>query len=316
MGMGIAMKNNRKWGQGSYIAIDWGTSSRRIYLIDADGNIRAEERSSAGAASVKSSDYPAIIAGIRHSMGFLPVIAAGMVGSRIGWMETPYVQTPAGIETIADNAIYLRSEDVILLPGVAHSAAGRVDVMRGEEIQALGAWISGAVSANALLCQPGTHNKWIRLRDGKIERFTTVMTGELFALLRGKGTLAPFLQEPVQDDEHFQAGVAAAGSGRAIGAALFHARAATLLGDLPAGGAASYVSGLLIGSDIMEGRSGQERLNIIASDELSRLYLSAARHMKLSARPIQTALAFTSGVHMIWKQLPLCERLSMEDNGE
>lgn len=297
------MTNNRVWGHDFYIAIDWGTSARRIYLIDQDGNVRAEERDSRGVASVKSDEYPGLVANIRQRLGPWPVIAAGMAGSRMGWIETPYVQAPAGVEEIAKSAICLASENVTVLPGVAQSAAGHADVMRGEETQALGAWISGAVPANALLCQPGTHNKWIRLRDGRIANFTTVMTGEIFALLRSGGTLSPFLQEPVQDDEHFRAGVAAAGTGRAIGAALFHARAATLLGELPAGGAASYVSGLLIGSDILEGGAGGERLHIIASDELAQLYLSAAGHMGLTARPVETALAFASGAHMIWKQL-------------
>ncbi len=297
------MINSRPGGQDSYIAIDWGTSARRIYLIDQEGNVRAEERDGRGVSTVEKDEYTRLIADIRQRLGPWPVIAAGMVGSRIGWVETPYVRTPAGIEAIADAAIVLASENVTLLPGVAQSATGRVDVMRGEETQALGAWISGAVPANARLCQPGTHNKWIRLRDGRIESFTTVMTGELFALLRDNGTLAPFLQEPVRDDAHFRAGVIAAGTGRAIGAALFHARAATLLGDLPAGAASSYVSGLLIGSDIWEGGSGEERLSVVASDELARLYLSAAAHMKLAARPIETALAFASGVHMIWKRL-------------
>lgn len=284
-----------------YIAIDWGTSRRRIYLIDPDGNARAAEKDDCGVSGIKTNEYPSLIASIRRKFGPCPIVAAGMVGSRGGWIETPYVTAPAGIEAIAEKAIFIAAENVTLLPGVATSGAGHADVMRGEETQALGAWISGAAPATALFCQPGTHNKWIHLRDGRIDDFLTVMTGELFSLLRGSGTLAPFLQYPVQDDDSFRAGVLVAQADRYIGAALFRARAATLLGELPAASASSYVSGLLIGSDILAAQSGRERINIIASDELSDLYLSAANHLRLPARRVDSTLAFISGIHMIWK---------------
>ena len=81
-----------------------------------------------------------------------------------------------------------------IVPGVSYVGDGRADVMRGEEVQLLGAVAAGMVDPMALVCHPGTHNKWATLRHGQIDRFRTVMTGELFNLLKEHSILSDLLR--------------------------------------------------------------------------------------------------------------------------
>ena len=69
-----------------------------------------------------------------------------------------------------------------IVPGVSQAACAGADVMRGEEVQALGAVAAGLVPRDGRTCHPGTHTKWVRIEDGQVATFTTTVTGELYAL--------------------------------------------------------------------------------------------------------------------------------------
>ena len=113
----------------------------------------------------------------------LPVIICGMAGARQGWREAGYLDTPADVADIVRNALVVDGypRDVRILPGIAQRDAGAPDVMRGEETQLLGLVADGVRSG--LVCMPGTHSKWVMLAGGKVESFSTYMTGELFDVL-------------------------------------------------------------------------------------------------------------------------------------
>ena len=135
------------------------------------------------------------------------MLIAGMAGSDIGWRNVPYVEAPAALADLAQ-ALEWIDERTAIVPGVCCRDEGRVDVMRGEEVQFLGAVAAGLVPADSLLCQPGTHCKWAELKAGAITRFTTAMTGELFALLSSNGLLARQLTGVVEPGSAFLEGVA------------------------------------------------------------------------------------------------------------
>src|SRR3954464_12235618 len=120
-----------------------------------------------------------------------------MVGSNRGWIEAPYVPCPASLDDLARRLTY-PSEREAIVPGVKDDSNGRADVMRGEEVQLLGAVVTGDVDQDALVCHPGTHNKWVVVRNGKIESFRTIMTGELFSLLKAHGVLSDLLTGEVE----------------------------------------------------------------------------------------------------------------------
>ena len=279
-----------------FLAVDWGTTNRRVYLIDG-GRVARTERDDQGVTAV--TDFADSVAGIRKRFGDLPMLMAGMVGSNIGWRPAPYVSAPAGIGDLAANLLRIDSRTAIV-PGVSTLAGGRADVMRGEEVQLLGAVAAGLVPGDALLVQPGTHCKWARMVQGRIADFTTAMTGELFALLGAHGLLAAQLTGKVGANDAFLAGVEEA-KRRDLAASLFGIRAAKLLGKRDDADAASFASGLLIGSDVVARLNEETRdiVHILAGPELGELYVAAIKANGTDAVLIDSHAAFVAGITAI-----------------
>src|SRR4051794_30064634 len=186
-----AMSETMRWKDG-FIGVDWGTTNRRAYRIDASGKCADEFEDGKGVLSIASGDFPAAIAEIRKRLGDQPLLLPGMVGSNRGWIEAPYVPCPADIDAVVKGLVWAGERDAIV-PGVSYLGDGRADVMRGEEVHLPGAVAGGLVDPDALVCHPGTHNKWVVVRGGSIESFRTVMTGELFNLLKEHSILADLL---------------------------------------------------------------------------------------------------------------------------
>jgi 2-dehydro-3-deoxygalactonokinase len=274
-----------------FLAVDWGTTNRRVFLLD-DGRVARTEREARGVTAV--ADFAAEAADIRARFGDLPMLLAGMVGSNIGWRAAPYVPAPAGIPELAAALLWLDDRTAII-PGV--SATGPADVMRGEEVQLLGAVAAGLAPPDALLVQPGTHCKWAEMEDGRIAGFTTAMTGELFALLRSHGLLAAQLGAEVTPGDAYLQGVRE-GRKRDLAASLFGIRAAGLLGERVDADAASYASGLLIGSDVAARleHSGHDRVHILADPALGGLYVAAIEAHGRRAHLIDSHAAFVAGI--------------------
>jgi len=280
----------------SFIAVDWGTSNRRAFRIE-DGHVVASERDDRGAASVAAADYPAEVAGIRQRLGDLPMLLAGMVGSNIGWRAVPYVAAPAGIPEIAAALDRIDARTAIV-PGLSYRDGSHADVMRGEEVQLLGAVAADLVPPDALLCQPGTHCKWASVEAGRITRFTTAMTGELFALLRTHGLLARQLGHPVEPGTAFLAGVTE-GAKRDLAASLFAIRARGVLGLADDADAASFASGLLIGADTAARIAPGATVHILADPALGALYATAIDALGGRAHHIDSQAAFVAGITRI-----------------
>jgi 2-dehydro-3-deoxygalactonokinase len=285
-----------RWAEG-FIAVDWGTTNRRAYLIGADGSQLGEMEDHQGILSVPPGGFPSAVEAIRERLGDRPMLLAGMVGSNRGWIEAPYVPCPAGIGELAASLQWVELGRVAIVPGVAFDQGERADVMRGEEVQILGALAAGMIGPDAIVCHPGTHNKWVRLEGGRITAFRTVMTGELFNLLREHSILADLLQAPAEPDEAFAAGVRHGLERGDLTAELFSVRARILLGKQRREDAASYTSGLLIGSDLRIGLRLSKAGEVVAMGrpELTRLFTTALREAGREAREIDGEEAFLAG---------------------
>lgn len=280
----------------AFLAVDWGTTNRRVYHIEG-GQVVATERDDCGVKAMAGRDYAAEIAAMRDRFGDLPVLLAGMVGSTIGWHEVPYVQVPAGLEALAAG-LYAVDDRTAIVPGVAISGGGRADVMRGEEVQLAGAVAAGLAPADALLCQPGTHCKWVEVAGGAIVSFSTAMTGELFSLLKAHSVLAAQLAGEVTDGEAFIQGVRRGATGD-LAAALFGVRAASVLGQRPDADAASYASGLLIGADTCVQNVAGRQVYVLADPVLGGLYASAIGALGGEAIVLESRAAFVAGINRI-----------------
>ncbi|MET1754168.1 2-dehydro-3-deoxygalactonokinase [Novosphingobium sp. RD2P27] len=281
----------------AFIAVDWGTTNRRVSRIE-QGSAVATQRDGMGILSVPPGGFPAAVAALRAKLGALPVIMAGMVGSNRGWHDAGYVACPATLETIA-SAVVQPDEGVLIIPGVYVDTPERADVMRGEEVQLLGAVAAGLAPGDALLCQPGTHNKWATLRQGAIVDFTTAMTGELFALLKSHALIGSEMAGEVNADASFRAGVVASADADLL-AALFGIRAASVLGKRAPGEAAAYVSGLLIGNDCRARlRQPEQTVYLLADGLLARLYTAAITIAGGKVVAIDSHASFIAGITQI-----------------
>jgi 2-dehydro-3-deoxygalactonokinase len=297
------MSGRMRWAEG-FIAVDWGTTNRRAYLIDASGKRTDEFEDGKGVLSVPSGGFPDAVAEIRQRLGDKPLLLAGMVGSNRGWKEAPYVPCPASMDDLVAKLVWVGEREAIV-PGVSYIGDGRADVMRGEEVQLLGAAAAGMIDLNALVCHPGTHNKWVLLRRGSIHDFRTVMTGELFSLLKEHSILADLLQGNVAANDAFKEAAHHAIFHEQLPADLFAIRARVLLGQAKKDDAASWTSGLLIGSDVRIGLSvptGAEVV-IVGRPELTRLYAAAVEQASRSSTELDGEQCFLAGIHEIAKRI-------------
>jgi 2-dehydro-3-deoxygalactonokinase len=294
----MASKSMR-WVDG-FIAVDWGTTNRRAYLIENSGKRGEEFEDHKGILSVPSGGFPRAIAEIRDRLGDKPLLLAGMIGSNRGWVEAPYVRCPAGIEELAQGLVWPTEREAIV-PGVSYAGDGSGDVMRGEEVQLLGAVAAGLIPADGLVCHPGTHNKWVTVRQGRIASFRTVMTGELFNLLKQHSLLADLLGGEVAPNDAFRSGVRHSLAQEDLPAELFSVRARVNLGQARREDAASYASGLLIGCDVRIGLASAPAGDVIVMGrpDLTRLYAAALAEAGRRAIELDGEQSFVAGITRI-----------------
>jgi 2-dehydro-3-deoxygalactonokinase len=271
-------------------AVDWGTSSFRLWLLDAAGAVLAERRSDEGMLTAGAEGFGAILERHLAAAGAtvdLPVIVCGMAGARQGWIEAPYVTLPAGLDGILAGAVPIPGQPrkIRILPGLAQRSTDAPDVMRGEETQLAGV-LPLFASGRHVICMPGTHSKWVDAEDGVISGFSTWLTGELFSVLSRQSILRHSLGEnaapALPDTPAFVAACTdALGQGGDVGPSLFRIRAATLLQDLQPADAAARLSGLLIGAEIASVRHLFDlpagKVILVASGALGSLYAAALK---------------------------------------
>lgn len=288
----------------SFLAVDWGTTNRRVYRIGPDGGVEDTQRDDRGVLAIAAGGFAAEAEAMRARMGDLPILCAGMVGSNRGWAEVPYAPCPAGVEDLAALVRWIEPGRTAIVPGVAWHGEGRSDVMRGEEVQLLGAVLSGMAPADTLLCQPGTHCKWAWMESGRIARFATAMTGEMFALLKAHSLIGAQMDGAVTPGVEFLRGVTDAAEGNLL-THLFGVRAAFVTGASDGLGATSYVSGLLIGSDVRSQlREGDSHTYILADPQLGALYSAAIEAVGSNATLLDSRAAFVAGITHIWRSIP------------
>jgi len=292
----------------AYVAVDWGTSSFRLWLVDRSGQILAERRSGEGMLAAAKTGFAAVLQSHLAAVeapDHLPVLICGMAGAKTGWVEAGYVDTPAPLAAILEQAARVPGEarDIRILPGIAQRDAAAPDVMRGEETQLLGA-LGLEAAGEAMVCMPGTHSKWVRVKDGTVAGFSTFMTGELFSVVSRETilSLAVANAEDAEDVASFSAAVKAAFEAPAFAAnLLFGARARQLLfGGTPAA-ARETLSGTLIGVELAAGLSGavpKAGITLVASGRLAALYRLAFDTLAVRVQQVEADEAVRRGLSM------------------
>lgn len=300
-------------GSATLLAIDWGTSSLRGALLDAQGNPLAERSSAHGILSVPPGGFPAVFDaqfGDWARSGVRQCLITGMAGSKQGWVEAPYCACPAGFSDIAARLRWVESAGlplpVAIVAGLTcHHASpafpegGLPDVMRGEETQVIGAMqITGV--RDGVFVLPGTHSKWVTVQGGRITGFKTYMSGEFFALLTRHSLLAKSVaQDAPFDGAAFAAGVAQARHGGGLLHNAFGTRTLSLFARMSAAALTNYLSGLVIGEE-MQAQAGlsDARVVLIGAPSLLRPYAAALAIHGVSSRALG-AEATWAGLHAI-----------------
>lgn len=305
-----------------FIAVDWGTSRLRAFLckVKPDGSLQLLTRGAGLGVSKSALSFEETlmecISPWEFEYGKLPVLMAGQIGSSIGWKETPYLACPISPQKLAQSCVNFECNgyQISVIPGLSCQLENdNYDCMRGEELQILG-WLQLSPENQVgqhLICLPGTHTKWVLVQDGKIKLFKTALTGELFDLLANNSVL---IQEKATlfNQEAFDAGAAFTLNSE-MGSfihGLFSVRSRQLFGQLSADEATSYLSGLLIGSDIRAAMnatewnlSSMDKVSIIGAPHLSRCFSSVLESQAITTEVCQvtatTLLGFNSVIQSI-----------------
>lgn len=291
----------------AYVAVDWGTSSFRLWLIGRDGGVLAERRSGEGMTTAARTGFADVLASHLAAISApagLPVLICGMAGAKQGWIEAGYLDTPAALTDIPAAAVRIPGidADIRILPGLAQRAAMAPDVMRGEETQLLGA--AGELGdGDHLVCMPGTHSKWVRLSGGRVESFSTFMTGELFDAIAKNTILSHAIAEAGAisgDNAAFRAAVARMVEKPALATSqLFSVRAGSLIAGLSPEDAKARLSGTLIGLEIAGALSLVAEgtpVALVVSGGLGALYREALAAAGLSPSLIDADAAVRNGL--------------------
>ena len=290
----------------AYAAVDWGTTSFRLWLIAGTGEILGERRSQEGMTTAAKSGFAPILNAHLSVLGAgadLPVMICGMAGARQGWVEAGYLDVPAALGDCIGQAVRVPGEgrDVRILPGLAQRDADRPDVMRGEETQLLGAL--GDAQGSHLVCMPGTHSKWVRVEDGRVTGFSTFMSGELFDVLSKQSILSHAVADAAPFDgthEAFRTAIAEAVAHPALATNLFFTvRSGQLLHGYDATRSKARLSGLTIGLEIagaLASTAPGTKVSLVASGPLAALYGAALQAAGLSPTLIDADLAVRDGL--------------------
>lgn len=238
------------------IGVDWGSSSFRAYCYAEDGKVFQTIERPSGILNVEDAAFEQTLfahLGASVQAGDR-LLLSGMITSRNGWVETPYVEVPVGAEDylLLATRQELRGVELLFMPGICQQSPA--NVIRGEELQIFGVCNQ---DEDALVVLPGTHSKWVVVEDGYITGFQTVMTGEVFDLLM-KQSLIGFIADGTDYQEGaFRKGLETGADQRPEAgttlAKIFSARSKVLLDQHEPKDVASYLSGILIGSEISTG---------------------------------------------------------------
>lgn len=271
----------------AFVAVDWGTTSFRLWLMSKAGEVLGERRSHEGMTTAMQTGFRQVLASHLAALSApagLPVIICGMAGARQGWVEAGYVDVPADLSDVLKGAVRVEGEadDIRILPGLAQRSKETPDVMRGEETQLLGTLSTGDGTGDQLVCMPGTHSKWVSVSALKVTGFSTFMTGELFDVISRHSILSHALAdaEAVSGDlPAFRSAVVDSYAHPQMATnRLFTVRSGQLLHGLSATDAKARLSGTMIGLEIAGAQSTAPKgakVVLIASGALGALYEAA-----------------------------------------
>ena len=301
------------------IAVDWGSSRFRAFLLSENGALLDQVESDQGIFAQEQGGHEKTL---HRSCGRwleredrIPILMAGMIGSRDGWFETSYLPCPVGIHGLGENIVQAPSIDlhpVYIVPGITDiSSSGLPDILRGEETQIFGIF-NQPVNNPVMTCLPGTHSKWVKLENNQIVRFSTYMTGEVFAAVHHCGSISSVLDDCEFDENTFLEGVEVSQGAGGLLHHLFSIRSRAVSGQNRVKSTTSYLSGLLIGEEIRSAREFYPELTdivVIGADSLVRDYAWALSSLGIS---VVTKTSGEASLNGLWNLASVSEKVRLK----
>jgi 2-dehydro-3-deoxygalactonokinase len=274
----------------NFISCDWGTSNFRIRLVDKetlniievlesnDGVKKTYKAFKNQSEEIDQTAY--FIAFLQKKIALLnlsnqksKVVISGMASSSLGMYELEY--TPFPIEFNANKLIKTSlnpTDDLEIV--IVSGAKSDSDIMRGEEIQAIGIANSLPKDEAGILILPGTHSKHIAFNNGVFENFTTYMTGELFDTISTSTILTNSLERIKWHNKFepsFLQGVQKAKDNNVM-ASFFSIRTNDLFEKKSKEENFYFLSGLLIGCELAYLKDNSKKIYLATSGTLTKLY--------------------------------------------
>lgn len=314
-------KNKLTKSEHHFVAVDWGTTNFRAYLINEHGVCLDSLSNNDGVLRSRDKFESIIQQHLGHWLnddGSITVILFGMVGSQVGWVETPYIECPVDIKNYGKHCVQLTAfnrGNCWLVPGVKWTANdGVIDVMRGEELQVIGAYLLNNENeknkSDGLFCCPGTHNKWVSVNNGQINDILTVMTGEIYSLLCKHSILAHSVNETTEwNEEGFKSGLEYSQRSGGLLNHLFSVRTSYIIGEHSQNEGSPYLSGLLIGHEIQSVitaeyyRNSEVPIMIIGSSQLCKAYSTALTYFNMPNKSVSAQSSVVTGSHSLFNMI-------------
>ncbi|MBR9862334.1 MAG: 2-dehydro-3-deoxygalactonokinase [Rhodobacteraceae bacterium] len=294
-----------------WIAVDWGQTRQRVWVMGAGGNLLAERSADQGMERLTRDGFEttllAMIEDFLSDARTTPVLCSGMVGSAEDWAEVPFQAVPCAPQS-ADSFVSARTGDariaVTIVPGLSQTSPAP-DLMRGEETKIAG-FLQSSPKFDGVLVMPGTHSKWVHISAEEVVSFQTFLTGELYALLARQSVLRNAVAIGGWDDAAFESGVSEAISRpESVAAKLFSLQAESLLAQGTPEAARARLSGLLIGMELAATRPywlGQN-LTVLAAPDIGKIYARALSLQGLQAPVLDSAPLVREGLQTAYEAL-------------
>jgi len=296
-------------GKKPYVVVDWGTSSFRLWGLSGDDEVLGKRSAASGMSTLQPNEYLGVLEENISALEIdaeCSVVVCGMAGAAQGWHEAPYMETLGSLFTLAKHVVRVPNIQrvVHILPGVKQ--LNPANVMRGEETQLLGLLHTQA-DFNGVVCLPGTHTKWVQMKEGNIHQFTTHMSGELFALLSEHSVLKHSVQAECEwDQSSFEEALRESmEQPERLVEQLFSLRASSLLENVSAVNSRSRLSGLLMGVELAATRHYWDGCDValIGDDTLCENYSSALTTLGVNTLRFDAEMLTLNGLTYAYHQI-------------
>lgn len=307
----IILKSQQK---PAFIGVDWGSTSFRAWLFDQECSILGSVYGAFGITQIIDQAFEQTL---KTALGSwllddkeIAVLMCGMIGSAQGWHEAGYLSGQIGVDELAAGTVKVPDThlNAMIVPGIKGvSVDGHNDVVRGEETLLAG-WLQKQRDGNIMFCLPGTHSKWMVIRDGEINKITTFMTGELFELMRTHSILAPFIDSKAiadSDSDIFYQGLKLAESPSGLMHQMFTIRAGILTGQFAKTDALTLLSGLLVGAECVVVKSfvANRTVTLMSSGVLKCTYQNAFNYFGIAYNIADSEQAAQTGLCSLFNHL-------------